>query len=161
MSALIALNGFPVANDGKERRVKRVRGNSSRRMITRCMVVCVVPAGLRHMDRLKGIMNRASSGVSGERMVCMAVVVHVDGTQETIAPQTPPAFTLEELHALVGGWIEVVYLPDGRLLVIDEEGKLKGYPRNEQATRLAAGRLFSGDYIAGTAVLVSLQEMGE
>ncbi len=91
----------------------------------------------------------------------MAVVMHVDGTQATITPQSPPAFALEELHALVGGWLEVVYLSDGRLMVIDEEGKLKGYPRNEQATRLAAGRLFSGDYIAGTAVLVSLQEMGE
>ncbi len=91
----------------------------------------------------------------------MAVVLHVDGTQETIAPHSPPAFALEELHALVGGWIEVVYLPDGRLMVIDEEGKLKGYSRNEKATRLAASRLFPGDYIAGTAVLVSLQEMGE
>ena len=91
----------------------------------------------------------------------MAVVIHVDGTQETVVPATPPAFALEELHALVGGWIEVVYLPDGRLMVIDEEGKLKGYPRNEQATRFAAGRLFVGDYIAGPAVVVTLQEMGE
>ena len=105
--------------------------------------------------------NRASNGGPVERMVCMAVVIRVDGTQEMIAPQSPPAFALEELHALVGGWIEVVYLPDGRLLVIDEEGKLKGYPRNEQATRLAAGRLLPSDSIAGTAVLVSLQEMGE
>lgn len=91
----------------------------------------------------------------------MATVLYVNGTQGTIQPASPPAFSLEELHALVGGWIEVVYLPDGRLMVIDEEGKLKGYPRNEQATRLAAGRLFAGDYIAGTAVIVSLQEMGE
>lgn len=91
----------------------------------------------------------------------MAVVIHVDGAQETVVPASPPAFALEELHALVGGWLEVVYLPDGRLMVIDEEGKLKGYLRNEQATRLAAGRLFAGDYIAGTAVIVTLQEMGE
>ena len=91
----------------------------------------------------------------------MAILLHVDGTQTTVTPASPPVFSLEELHAMVGGWIEVVYLPDGRLLVIDEEGKLKGYPRNEQATRFAAGRLFVGDYIAGPAVVVTLQEMGE
>ena len=91
----------------------------------------------------------------------MACVLHIDGTQTTVTPASPPAFSLEELHALVGGWIEVVYLPDGRLMVIDEEGKLKGYPRNEQATRLAAGRLMVSDYIAGTAVIVTLEEMGE
>ena len=91
----------------------------------------------------------------------MARVLYVDGTQATVMPASPPAFSLEELQAMVGGWIEVVYLPDGRLMVIDEEGKLKSYPRNEQATRLAAGRLQLGDYIAGTAVIVTLEEMGE
>jgi hypothetical protein len=91
----------------------------------------------------------------------MAIVLHVDGTRATVAPASPPAFSLQELQAMVGGWIEVVYLPDSRLMVIDEEGKLKDYPRNEQATRLAASRLFRGDYIAGTAVIVTLEEMGE
>ena len=91
----------------------------------------------------------------------MARVLYVDGTQATVMPASPPSFSLEELQAMVGGWIEVVYLPDGRLMVIDEEGKLKGYQRNEQATRLAAGRLMFGDYIAGTAVIVTLEEMGE
>ena len=91
----------------------------------------------------------------------MATVLHIDGTQTMVTPTSPPAFSLEELQAMVGGWLEVVYLPDGNLLVIDEEGKLKNYPRNEQATRLAASRLFRGDYIAGTAVIVTLTEMGE
>ena len=91
----------------------------------------------------------------------MAIVLHSDGTQTTVTPASPPAFSLHELQAMVGGWIEIVSLPDGRILVIDEEGKLNGYPRNEQATRLAAGRLFPGDYIAGPAVLVTLAEIGE
>ena len=91
----------------------------------------------------------------------MATLLYVNGTQTTVTPASPPAFSLEELQAMVGGWLEVVYLPDGNLLVIDEEGKLKNYPRNEQATRLAASRLFRGDYIAGNAVIVTLQERGE
>jgi len=63
-------------------------------------------------------------------------------------------FTLEELQGLVGGLIQIINLPDGRLMVMDEEGKLKGKPRNRTATKLAMEVLFEGDYIAGDAVII-------
>ncbi len=91
----------------------------------------------------------------------MATVLYVDGTRAPVAPRSAPSFTLEELQALVGGYIEVVALRDGRLLVLNEEGKLEGFPYNEQATALARDCLFPGDFIVGTAVLVSEEELGE
>ncbi len=90
----------------------------------------------------------------------MARVYAVDGTQREVTPAHGVSFTLEELHALVGGYIEVVRLPSGDLMVINEEGKLHDLLYNERATALAASVLFAGDYIAGPAVVLSLTEMG-
>ena len=89
----------------------------------------------------------------------MALLLNIDGSQETVEPKKPPYFTLRELQVLVGGLIEVVYLPDGKLLILNEEGKLDGLAYNEQATLRASECLWPGDYIAGIAVVVSMQEM--
>jgi hypothetical protein len=91
----------------------------------------------------------------------MATVLHVDGTRTTVVPQTPPSFTLQEMQALVGGYLEVVALGRGRFLLLNEEGKLQGLPYNARATERARRFLFAGDYIAGTAVVVTEQELGE
>ena len=37
----------------------------------------------------------------------MATVFEIDGSRRTVQPATPPAFTLEELQQLVGGYIEL------------------------------------------------------
>lgn len=61
--------------------------------------------------------------------------------------------TLEELQAAVGGYIEVVTLSDGNLMIIDEEGKLKHKEPNHVATERAFP--FGGDTIVGEAVVLS------
>ncbi|KLU61720.1 hypothetical protein CEB3_c18980 [Peptococcaceae bacterium CEB3] len=43
--------------------------------------------------------------------------------------------TLAACQNVVGGYIEVIHLDDGLLLVCDEEGKLKGYPPNRRVGR--------------------------
>ena len=91
----------------------------------------------------------------------MAVALRVDGSCGQVLPKQPPAFTFEELRGLVGGYLEFVALVDGHMMVIDEESKLKGLAYNEQATLRARGSLLALDYIAGPAVVVSRQEMGE
>lgn len=56
-----------------------------------------------------------------------------------------------ELHALqqaVGGHIETVGLKDGGIMIVDEEGLLKQYPRNDMASYI------SGSHIYGTALIV-------
>lgn len=82
------------------------------------------------------------------------VVIRADGTVERV--QTSEIPTLEELQRLVGGYIESVPVripvSDKPVMIVNEEGKLKGLPRNRAATSVA--RLFEGDYVAGDAVLI-------
>ena len=44
--------------------------------------------------------------------------------------------TLEEMQAIVGGLIDVVPLPDGRNMVVNDEGKLMDLPVNSLATKI-------------------------
>lgn len=67
----------------------------------------------------------------------MATILYPDGRTEEIQPQNNRDFKLEELQKIVGGHIEILPLRDGRIMVINEEGKLLDLSRNEQATALA------------------------
>ena len=64
----------------------------------------------------------------------MAQIIKTTGEVIKIAPNNGTDFSLEELKTIVDGWIEIVNLRDGRLLCLDEEGKLKGKERNHVAT---------------------------
>lgn len=58
-----------------------------------------------------------------------------------------------ELHTLqqaVGGYIEKVKLRDGGLMIVDEEGLLKRYHRNDNASAVAGRPIF------GTALIVGV-----
>ena len=91
----------------------------------------------------------------------MATLITIDGAESTITPANPTeGFTLTELYAAIGAdIIEVVYLDDGRLMVIDEEGKLNGKQPNRLASEIAESVLQSNDYIVGNAVIASTQEV--
>lgn len=71
-----------------------------------------------------------------------------------ISPSDREAFRLSELQSLVEGYIEIVYLNDKQIMVVNENGKFdKGY--NDFATSIcnlhqAIGR---GDFICGNAVI--------
>ena len=94
----------------------------------------------------------------------MAQLLKFDGITEIVVPaDLASGFSLDELYALVGcEMIEAVYLDDGTVMVIDEEGKLRaGFEerRNARATRLlelAGGML--GDFITGNALICTMQE---
>ena len=51
--------------------------------------------------------------------------------------------SLPVLQKIVGGWIERVSLPDGRDMWVNEEGLMKGFAINPQASEMA-GRLILG-----------------
>lgn len=58
---------------------------------------------------------------------------------------------IDELHSMqqmVGGHVEHIPLKDDGVMLVDEEGMLKQYPRNELAS------LVSGKHIYGTALIV-------
>lgn len=75
----------------------------------------------------------------------MATIIYPDGTTREVQPRDPRyGFQLDELKPIVGtgapqgqDFIEIVQMRDGRIMVINEEGKLLNLPRNDQATKLA------------------------
>lgn len=79
----------------------------------------------------------------------MAQLIYANGRVENVSPKNGTDFTLEELNEFVGGYIEIVYLNDGRLMVVNEEGKLKALPINVRATALYG----SVDIITGNALI--------
>ena len=92
----------------------------------------------------------------------MATLLSADGSTRTVTPATGKAFTLIELQTIVGGYIETVGMRDGRVLVLNEDGKNLGLPNNPLATRVlhdAGGA--PGDHIVGEAVVATRQELGE
>jgi len=59
-----------------------------------------------------------------------ATVIKVDGTE--IALPTRPS--LIEAQRIVGGYIQLLHIPHGLTLVVDEDGRLNGKPRNARAS---------------------------
>lgn len=85
----------------------------------------------------------------------MAQIIKTTGEVIEVAPKNGTDFSLEELKTIVDGWIEIVNLRDGRLLCLDEEGKLKGKERNHAATGIyhQALPLCCKDFIVGDVLL--------
>lgn len=91
----------------------------------------------------------------------MAIKLPAKGCYWDCQPKNGKVFTLEELQDIVGGYIEILYFKDGRMMVLNEEGKLKELRINLEATRIARDNhlIFSWDYIVGTVLLVEPGEI--
>ena len=76
-------------------------------------------------------------------------VLASDGSSREFLPANRKDYTLDELKEVVGGYIEIISLPDDFLMVLNEEGKLKGLPFNEQASQLIPPT----DYIVGDVLI--------
>ena len=72
-------------------------------------------------------------------------------------PPAGKAYTREELQKAVEGYIGVVKLLEGYIMIINEEGQRKGLPINDKATELFRAdpfrRLFLSDHIVGNALV--------
>lgn len=66
------------------------------------------------------------------------------GNVTEIQPDDGETFSLGRLQSLVGGYIQIVYLDDGKILVCDEEGRIKGKECNNLATIYACNLGFNG-----------------
>ena len=53
----------------------------------------------------------------------MATLIKTDGSLTEIEPKNGQKFELEELQQYVQGYIELVFLKEDRLLVINDDGK--------------------------------------
>ena len=85
----------------------------------------------------------------------MAQLIFTNGKTAEVSPKNGTDFQLEELQEFVGGHIEIVYLRDGRMMIVNEEGKLRALPINREATVLY-GAL---DVITGNALVCERDEV--
>jgi hypothetical protein len=73
----------------------------------------------------------------------MALILYPDGTSKEVHPANGDHFEYEELMQIVEGKIQMIPLPDGRIMTLNEEGRpdaeagIAGLPCNEQASALA------------------------
>ena len=56
---------------------------------------------------------------------------------------------LETAQKFVGGYVEGITFPNGDYLIINEEGKLRNLPLNEEATKLWKDTFDNDNYITG------------
>jgi hypothetical protein len=90
----------------------------------------------------------------------MATLIANDGTKTEVSAQES-CFSLDEMYSLLEcKHLQAVYLQDGRIMWIDEEGKFKPHQVNIQATLLLwkAGGI-PGDYVAGIALVTERTEV--
>lgn len=66
----------------------------------------------------------------------IATLVKSDNTQSYVAPKDTKDFTLEEIQAFCGGFVEMIYTEDGREVWMNEEGRIKGLPENKYISDL-------------------------
>ena len=64
----------------------------------------------------------------------MAQIIKTTGEVIETKPNNGTDFSLEELQGIVSGYVEVIYLQDGRLILCDEDGRAKNKPYNHKAT---------------------------
>ena len=82
-----------------------------------------------------------------------AKIIYTDKEAEDYTPKNGKTFELDELQGIVGGNFEIVRLRDGRIIVIDEDGKSKDKAVNIPATNILRRDHYTTDYIVGTAIV--------
>lgn len=85
-----------------------------------------------------------------------AIVIPPEGGILAISLPADDRLRLTCLQDLVGGFVEAIRLPHERMMLVNEEAKLKAHKVNNPATMLACscGSIEQNDYIAGVAVVV-------
>ena len=96
----------------------------------------------------------------------MAFGVHVtpSGVKDIVRIGEPdPSTTLHDLQKYVGGNIEAVYLNNGGLMYVNEEGLLRGYWPNQWATDYANehGKFGNSYHILGEVIIIGEEETDE
>lgn len=79
-------------------------------------------------------------------------ILKSNGEQVEVAPKRKH-FSLAEMQEIVGGNIEMVFLPNHMVMVVNEEGKLFNLPLNATATLLM--NRFSDDFVVGNVLITS------
>lgn len=82
-----------------------------------------------------------------------AKIIYTDKEAEDYTPKNGRTFALTEMQEIIGGYIEPIRLNDGRMIIVDEDGKSKDKAVNIPATNILRRDHFTTDYIVGTAIV--------
>ena len=82
-----------------------------------------------------------------------AKIIYTDKEDEEYTPKNGKTFALTEMQEIIGGYVEPIRLNDGRMIIVDEEGKSKNKAVNIPATNILRRDHYTTDYIVGTAIV--------
>ena len=82
-----------------------------------------------------------------------AKIIYTDKEAEDYTPKNGKTFGLTEMQEIVGGYVEPIRLNDGRMIIVDEDGKSKDKAVNIPATNILRRDHYTTDYIVGTAIV--------
>ena len=82
-----------------------------------------------------------------------AKIIYTDKEAEDYTPKNGKTFALTEMQEIIGGYVEPIRLNDGRMIIVDEEGKSKDKAVNIPATNILRRDHYTTDYIVGTAIV--------
>lgn len=98
----------------------------------------------------------------------MATYYKTNGEVKEVSPKNGKYFSYEELKSFVEGYVEIVPLPSGKSIVVNEEGKMIGLDKNEKASEEWLKEYpyekypFNNDgTIAGNALIATEEELNE
>lgn len=80
-------------------------------------------------------------------------IITTDGDSQEVQPANGRKFSLRESQAVVEGYIEIINLPDGRLMILNEDGNALGLPSNPVATVMAHNALTEANGIVGDVLV--------
>ena len=82
-----------------------------------------------------------------------AHVYYPNGDFQETQPNNGSTFELKELQEVVGGYIEIVRLNDGRVIIVNEDGLSLNLPVNIETTNILRRDHSTTQYIVGTAIV--------
>lgn len=87
----------------------------------------------------------------------MAQIIKTTGEVIEVAPKNGTDFSLEEMQEIVNHkgnhYIEVIYLQNNKLMIVNEEGKLINAPINRKATDVFMLSFGACDVVCGNVLV--------
>ena len=82
-----------------------------------------------------------------------AKIIYTDKEAEDYTPKNGKTFEFDELRGIVEGLVDIIRLNDGRVIIVDSQGKTLNKAVNIPATNILRRDHFTTDYIVGTAIV--------
>ena len=82
-----------------------------------------------------------------------AKIIYTDKEAEDYTPKNGKTFGKTEMYGIVEGYIDIIRLNDGRVIVVDSQGKALNKAVNIPATNILRRDHYTTDYIVGTAIV--------